>query len=109
MPRINIKHLTVNQAWKGRRYKTDKYKKYERDLLLILPKTHIPEGKLYIAFKVGFSSKLADIDNPIKPFQDIMCKKYGFDDRRVYKMTIEKEIVGKGKEYIDFEVFSYEL
>ena len=35
--RIKIKPLSVNDAWQGRRFKTDNYKKYERDLMLILP------------------------------------------------------------------------
>jgi len=30
--KINIKPLSVNDAWKGKRYKTEKYKNYENVL-----------------------------------------------------------------------------
>ena len=102
--KINIKPLSINECFKGRRFRTDKYKRYERDLLLLLPNMKIPKGKLEIYFKWGFSSKLADWDNPIKGFQDILQKKYNFNDRDVFKATVEKEIVKKGKEYIKFKI-----
>jgi len=103
--RIDIKPLSVNQAWKGKRYKTDKYKKYERICLLLLPKLDVPkEGKLKIELVFGFSSKSSDWDNPIKSFQDIAQKKYGFNDSRIYKATVEKVDVAKGKEFIEFSI-----
>ncbi len=101
---VNIKPLSVNQCWKGRRFKTPIYKKYEKELLLLLPKLDIPEGKLEITITFGFSSKASDWDNPIKPFQDILQKRYGFNDSRVYKATVTKEIVKKGKEFIEFDI-----
>lgn len=41
MIRIKIKPLSVNDAWKGQRFKTKEYKQYEQDLMFILPKTKI--------------------------------------------------------------------
>ena len=35
---LNVKPLSVNQCWQGRRYKTKAYKQYEKALLQILPK-----------------------------------------------------------------------
>ena len=76
---------------------------------MMLPKKcKIPKGELELNIKWGFSSKLSDLDNPIKPFLDILQKKYGFNDSRVYKATIEKEIVKKGFEFIEFEIKHYE-
>jgi Holliday junction resolvase RusA-like endonuclease len=72
--------------------------------MLLLPKVVIPEGKLSIELTFGFSSKASDWDNPIKPFQDILQKRYGFNDSRVYKATVTKEIVKKGKEFIEFSI-----
>tara|TARA_R100001244_G_scaffold120472_1_gene90075 strand:- start:202 stop:522 length:321 start_codon:yes stop_codon:yes gene_type:complete len=103
---INIKPLSVNQCWQGRRFKTPTYKKYEKELLLLLPKLTIPEGNLAIIITFGFSSKASDWDNPIKPFQDILQKRYKFNDSRVYKATVTKEIVKKGKEFIEFTIIS---
>ena len=104
MPRINIKPLSVNQAWQGKRFKTPKYKSYEKAVLLSLPKLEVPEGSIAIDLVVGLSSKNADIDNPVKCFIDCLQKKYGFNDRNIYHMTIQKFDVGKGDEYIDFSI-----
>ena len=102
--KVIINPLSVNQCWKGKRYKTDLYNKYERDTLLLLPNMEVSKEHLHIIITFGFSSKLKDIDNPIKPFLDILQKKYKFNDRDIYKLEVEKTIVAKGKEYINFEI-----
>lgn len=104
---LKIKPLSVNEAFQGRRFKTDKYKQYEKLCLLTLKPFTIPEGDLEIHFTFGFSSKLSDVDNPIKPILDILQKKYGFNDSRVFKITSEKEIVKKGSEFIDIKIMPY--
>jgi hypothetical protein len=43
---------------------------------------------------------------PVKPFQDILQKRYNFDDRDIFKATVEKEIVKKGAEFIDFKILT---
>ena len=73
--RLNIKPLSVNEAWQGRRKKTIKYMKYQRDVNLILRPFTVPDGDLMLKLTFGFSSKGSDWDNPIKPFQDILSKK----------------------------------
>lgn len=103
--KINIKPISVNKCWQGRRFKTKSYKQFEKDLLALLPNDYeIPTGDLKIALKWGFSSKLSDWDNPIKPIQDILQKKYDFNDCRIFRATVEKEIVKKGEEYIEFKI-----
>ena len=57
----------------------------------------------------GFSSKAGDIDNPIKLFLDILQKKYGFNDKNIYELQVEKRDVKKGKEFIQFKISEYEL
>lgn len=106
MKRINIKPLSVNEAWQGKRYKTYKYINYQKELLLLLPKIYLPEPPYKVYFKFGFSSKSSDWDNPIKPLQDVLSKKYGFNDKLIRKAIIETEIVDKGKEYIQFEILN---
>ncbi len=102
MAKIKYSPLSVNQCWKGRRFKTQNYERYERDILYLLPPMEIPEGKLSVSLIFGVSSKLADIDNPIKPFLDILQKKYKFDDKRIYELSVIKQDVKKGLEYIEF-------
>lgn len=104
MARISIKPLSVNKCWQGKRFKTKDYEVYEKELLYLLPKKAIYPGKLALYLKVGFSSKASDLDNCIKPILDILQKKYGFDDKRVYLIEASKEDVKKGEEYIEFEL-----
>ena len=96
MHKIDIKPLTVNQCWQGRRFKTKEYKRFERDLQFLLPKIEIPEGHLKLTIIWGFSNVQSDADNPVKPFQDILQKRYGFNDSQIYELSIKKEIVKKG-------------
>ncbi|WP_395073925.1 hypothetical protein [Flavobacterium sp.] len=106
--RLQVKPLSVNQCWQGKRFKTETYKAYEKMLLYILPKVEIPEGKLKISFVFGFSNSGADIDNCVKPLQDIMSKKYDFNDNRIYEQTVKKVIVKKGQEFFEFSILSFE-
>jgi len=66
-----------------------------------------PIDKIYLKVQIGLSSKNADIDNVLKPFIDILQIKYSFNDKNIFKITIEKEIVKKKAEYIDFELIEY--
>jgi Holliday junction resolvase RusA-like endonuclease len=102
MTRLNIKPLSVNQVWQGKRFKTKAYKDYEKELMLRLKPMKIGEGRLSLSVFVGLSSKNADADNVLKPLIDILQKKYGFNDRQIYRLTVEKEDVSKGQEYIEF-------
>ena len=99
--RVFIKPLSVNDAWRGRKFKTPKHKQYERDLLIMLPKK-IKDDFTELNIKIGVSA-LFDIDNCLKPLIDILQKKYGFNDRYIKRLVVEKEIVKKGAEYIDIK------
>jgi Holliday junction resolvase RusA-like endonuclease len=105
--RINIKPLSVNEAWMGRRFKTAKYTKFQNDVLFLLPNLTLPEPPYKLQMIVGYSNPAADIDNFVKPFLDILQKKYNFDDKLIYKLEVEKVIVPKGKEFIDFFIETY--
>lgn len=99
---VNIVPLTVNRAWQGRRFKTDRYKQYALAVSLMLPDNIIvPTGlfKIYYEFGMGVTS---DFDNPVKPFTDILQAKYKFNDRYIIEANIKKVIVKKGEEYIKF-------
>jgi len=97
-----VRPMTVNQVWQGRRFKTPKYKTYEKYCLLKLKPAAAPVGRLMVILTFGVSSKLADIDNPVKPFLDILQKKYGFDDKQVYELIVYKMDVKKGAEFVTF-------
>lgn len=102
---IPIKPLSVNQAWQGRRFKTDAYKSYARSVHIMLPKgIKIPDGKLQVTFRFYVSNVRADYDNPVKPLQDIIFKHYGVDDSRIFRGIVEKVIVQKGQEKTEVEI-----
>jgi Holliday junction resolvase RusA-like endonuclease len=102
--RISIKPLSINEAYRGRRFKTKEYKQYIKDCNLLLPNKSLPDGKLKVTYKFGLSSIRGDIDNPIKPFQDIISKRYKFNDNKIYKVIVEKEDVSAGEEYVEFYI-----
>lgn len=97
---IPMKPLSVNEAWQGRRYKTDAYKAYEMEMLLRLPKGQLPAPPYRVRYEFGFSNRQADFDNPCKPIGDILQKKYGFNDNEIYEAVIRKKVVPRGHEYI---------
>ena len=73
-----------------------------------LPSIKIPQGKLILIVIWGASSKASDTDNILKPFIDILQKKYNFNDKMIYKIEVEKMEVKKGEEFISFDLQSFE-
>lgn len=100
--RISIKPMSANVAYTGRRFKTKKYRAYRKELMLSLKNKQVPDGDLEIEILWGLDVR-GDVDNPIKPFLDILQEKYQFNDVRVKKITVEKV---RG-EFIDFKIKVY--
>lgn len=104
MTRINIKPISLNEAYRGRRFSTKELKQFKDDVYIQLPKLIIPKGKLEIHYVFGVSSKRSDGDNLVKAIQDCIANAYGFNDCMIYKWRGEKVDVAKGKEFIEFEL-----
>jgi len=106
--KMDIKTLSVNKAWLGRKIKSAHYRKYEEVVLQYLDDYIIDDvdfsKKLEIEYHFGFSNSGSDIDNPIKPLMDILQKKYNFNDKLVYRMIVIKDVVKKGKEYFKIKI-----
>jgi len=103
--KIDVKAMSMNAAYHGRRYKTKLYKAYETACMIRMQPMEIPDGELELHIQFGVSNKGFDLDNGCKPVIDIMQKKYGFNDNRIYSLSVTKRIVPKGKEYISFDIF----
>lgn len=101
---LNIKPLSVNEAWQGKRFKTDKYLAYEKKVLEMLPNIEIKEFK-QLKITYGFSNIGSDIDNPTKCILDILQKKYGVNDRDLIYLVLHKEKTSKGNEFISIETY----
>ena len=102
MVKVELKPLSINKAYYGKLTKTSAHRKYIRDITYLLPKIKIPQPPYEVYLEWGFSSKASDIDNPTKILLDILANKYGFNDKQIHRLIIEKVIVKKGKEYIIF-------
>ena len=90
--RLDIKPFSVNKAYKGRKFKTDAYKAFEKECLYRLPKTLIPAPPYKLTLWFTFSNARQDIDNTIKPFQDILQKRYGFNDKDIAELHVYKKV-----------------
>jgi len=104
MIEVKIKPLSVNEAWRGRRFKTPEYTKYEKTVLLMLPKKTFETKPLKVSLIFGFSSNSSDLDNPAKLILDIFQKKYSINDKNIWELKIKKEIVKKGQEFFKFSI-----
>ena len=101
---LKIKVLSVNECWQGQRFKTPAYKAYEKELLYRLPKMDMPLPPYRITFEFGMSNIQSDYDNPVKPLQDILQKKYHFNDAHIFEAVIRKVKVSKGNEYFNVKI-----
>ena len=103
---IPIKPLSVNQCWQGKRFKTKTYTQYEKDVMTMLIAIKLPQPPFKVYYEFGMSNSQSDWDNPIKPLQDILQKRYNFNDKDIYEANVKKVKVKKGEEYIKFEITS---
>ena len=102
--KLPVKPLSVNKCWQGKRFKTKTYKDYEDEVMQLLMGQKLDIGDvMWLSITFGFSNKLSDIDNCLKPLLDILQKKYGFNDRNIYQLVVSKEIVKKGDEFIEID------
>lgn len=103
--KLEIKPLSVNKAWQGRRYKTDEYKLYEENVMFMLRRIKLLDidflKPLKIEIVAGMSVS-ADIDNVVKPFLDILQKRFNFNDKNIMELFLKKEITPK--KYIKFKI-----
>jgi hypothetical protein len=101
---LKIKPLSVNKAWQGKRFKTPEYKKYEIQMMRMLPDMEIKEFK-QLKITYGFSNMMADIDNPTKLVLDILQKRYNVNDRDLIYLVLHKVKTKKGEEFIEIELY----
>lgn len=90
--KIDIKPISVNAAFQGRRFKTADCKAYERLLWYKLPRKGTLLGDVEIWFDFFLVNyKKTDISNLVKVTEDILVKKkYIEDDRKIVRMHLAK-------------------
>jgi Holliday junction resolvase RusA-like endonuclease len=102
MNTIHIKPLSINRAYQGRRWRTPEYDQFEKDCIWLLPPITLPEPPFHINYTFGMSNVQCDVDGPLKVFQDVLQKKYRFNDNLVHSITLNKVKTKKGSEFISF-------
>lgn len=89
---IPLKAFSINDAFKGRHYKTKDCKDYEEDFFKVAPRKEMIKGMVEIEYEFFMKNHASvDYDNLIKVTQDLLVKcGYLEDDRHIYKATIWK-------------------
>lgn len=101
--RINEKPLSANKMhYRDGKIDTKEYKEYRSVIADLLRGSYgiQKKDKLKLSIIAGYSSKLADLDNCLKPVLDSMQACMDFDDRQVFEIVALKHHVAKGEEYI---------
>ena len=90
---IPIKPISINECFQGRRYKTSKFKKWQRDVLLLLPKQSSQSKRLAVEIRLYFKNPLrCDADNFCKAILDCLTKKGVIkDDRYIEYLEVIKQ------------------
>lgn len=89
---INTSPLRISQAWQGKRFKTQTYKKWQTDVLRLLKPTKKLTGKLEMTVLFYIKNdKMSDIDNFFKTLQDTLVLAGVIeDDRHIYAIHAYK-------------------
>jgi Holliday junction resolvase RusA-like endonuclease len=89
---IDIKPLSVNAGFQGRRFKNAAHKAYEEEMLWRFPSHELIKGYVEVNYSFYLKNwKMRDVDNMVKILQDILVKKgYIEDDRKIMKFTAQK-------------------
>ena len=107
--KIQLKPVSVNEAFQGRRFKTKKCKQYCDDFLLVAPRKNMVKGIIQVQYRFHVKNHaMTDYDNLIKITQDMIVKKgYIEDDRKIYRATIYK--IPSKDNFIEIKILPYKI
>ena len=108
--RLQIKPLSTNRIYVGRKVKSSQARQFERDIALLLAayakETELPDGDLAIHFRFG-TTRQKDLSNNVKLLEDQIAKHYGIDDRRFAGHTAVRIPVPRGEEFVIFQIVPF--
>lgn len=108
---VPLKPMSINVAWQGKRYKTKRYKNFEKAFFLSTsqPHTTIKEEVVVIyVFYLKYYGR-TDVGNLEKPLSDLITKRnYIKDDRYIKSINlIKKRVKDKKEQRIDIYIEPY--
>ncbi len=97
---IEVKPLSINKAWRGRKFKTPEYIQFEKDCSYYLRNKKMIKGYVEIDYKFLLkNAKMTDVDNCVKTTQDQLVKAGIIeDDRKIKRFVAEKFQLDKNDE-----------
>jgi Holliday junction resolvase RusA-like endonuclease len=107
---FELKPLSINRAFQGRRFKTNEYKHYERDLNALGGHFKTIRGDIEVIIEWYLKNdKMTDIDNPTKPVLDYLTKAGAYeDDRKIRALHLYKYKSNKDYDYFRITITKYE-
>jgi len=107
---LPIKPISTNRLYGGAKRRSGYYKGYRQTVFKWLeencPHPVIFPGNMVMSMEVGFSSPLSDASNSIKGIEDCVAAYFGFNDRQIVTVRVDKFLVDKGKEYTQIKLRS---
>lgn len=106
---LDIKPLSTNKMYTGRKRKSVWYKAYQREVHKKLEESGLfdPTKKVVGTYKleleIGVSNSAFDASNAIKPFEDILSGHFKFNDKIIFFVSCRKYVVYKGEEFLRFK------
>jgi hypothetical protein len=108
--KIPIKAISTNRLYAGVKRRSGVYKGYRAQVLKWLeencPYTVDFPKNMVLTMEVGFSSPLSDASNAVKGIEDVVAEYFGFNDRQIVTVHIDKYLVDKGSEYTHIKLRS---
>jgi len=113
--KLPIKPMSINVAWQGQRFKTKQYVKFQNDCLNLLIVSGAAQNSIKGLVEVRYNWYIknfsrSDVDNFIKPLQDILVKRGIIEDDRYIKRVIAEkfQVDSENEERIEIDIKEYE-
>lgn len=111
MYELRLKPLSVNKAYKGRKFRTPEHKLFKDKAHILLKNLNLeplkPKQEFFVIYKFHISAN-SDWDNCVKTVQDAICEALKTDDRYISGAYVRKIRVKRGDERIEFDFFTKE-
>lgn len=107
---LNMKPVSTNKIWTGRKYLSAEAKRFKQECTarLRMHKVTIPDKETPMELHLRFGlSRDMDVSNCIKLLEDCIADAVGINDIQFQGITAVKERVRGGMEFISFDITDF--